>query len=54
MHTRFGALSLALSLFQVALPLTAQEGTVLPPASTPTDVKPGSITCDECPYPEVA
>ena len=23
----------------------------MPPAPTPTDVKPGSITCDECPYP---
>jgi pimeloyl-ACP methyl ester carboxylesterase len=23
----------------------------LPPAPTPTDVAPGSITCDECPYP---
>ena len=51
MHTRFGALILALSLIQVAVPLAAQEGTVLPPVSTPTDVKPGSITCDECPYP---
>ena len=52
MHTRFGALSLALSLIQAAaVPLAAQEGTVLPPVSTPTDVKPGSITCDECPYP---
>ena len=31
--------------------LAAQEGSILPPAPTPTDVKPGSITCDECPYP---
>jgi len=51
MHTRFGALILALSLIQVAVPLAAQESTVLPPVPTPTDVKPGSITCDECPYP---
>jgi pimeloyl-ACP methyl ester carboxylesterase len=29
----------------------AQEGSILPPAPTPTDIKPGSITCDECPYP---
>ena len=29
----------------------AQEGSVLPPVPTPTDVQPGSITCDECPYP---
>ena len=28
----------------------AQGRSVLPPAPTP-DVKPGSITCDECPYP---
>lgn len=31
--------------------LLAQERSILPRASTPTDVKPGSITCDECPYP---
>jgi pimeloyl-ACP methyl ester carboxylesterase len=29
----------------------AQSGSVLPPVPTPTDVKPGSATCDECPYP---
>jgi pimeloyl-ACP methyl ester carboxylesterase len=29
----------------------AQPGQVLPAAPTPTDVSPGSITCDECPYP---
>jgi pimeloyl-ACP methyl ester carboxylesterase len=38
-------------LFQSAGPLAVQEGSVLPPVPTPTDVKPGSITCDECPYP---
>lgn len=29
----------------------AQGRGVLPPVPTPTDVKPGSISCDECPYP---
>ena len=29
----------------------AQGRNILPPVPTPTDVKPGSITCDECPYP---
>ena len=28
-----------------------RKAAVLPPVPTPTDVKPGSITCDECPYP---
>src|SRR5687767_12207254 len=30
---------------------SAQGRAVLPPVPTPTDVKPGSLTCDECPYP---
>ena len=38
-------------LIPSAARLAAQEGSILPPAPTPTDVKPGSITCDECPYP---
>ena len=29
----------------------AQSINGLPPAPTPTDVKPGSINCEECPYP---
>ena len=29
----------------------AQGRDILPPVPTPTDIKPGSITCDECPYP---
>lgn len=33
------------------VPAAAQGGAVLPPVPTPTDVKPGSATCDECPYP---
>jgi len=51
MHRRVGLLTLALLLIQGATRLAAQEGSVLPPVPTPTDVKPGSITCDECPYP---
>src|SRR4029077_15735745 len=51
MYTRFASLTLALSIVLSAAPLAAQGGSVLPPAPTPTDVKPGSITCDECPYP---
>ena len=33
------------------VPGLAQQKPVLPPVPTPTDVKPGSLTCDECPYP---
>src|SRR5215207_10453872 len=51
MFTRVGSLSLALLLLCSSAPLSAQGGGVLPAAPTPTDVKPGSITCDECPYP---
>ena len=29
----------------------AQARPILPPVPTPTDIKPGSATCDECPYP---
>ena len=29
----------------------AQTRSVLPPVPTPTDIRPGSATCDECPYP---
>ena len=38
-------------LLLVAAATAAAQGTILPPVPTPTDVKPGSITCDECPYP---
>jgi pimeloyl-ACP methyl ester carboxylesterase len=38
-------------MFIAAAPLAAQQKPVLPPVPTPTDVKPGSLTCDECPYP---
>jgi pimeloyl-ACP methyl ester carboxylesterase len=40
-----------LLLIQSAARLAAQSNAVLPPAATPTDVRPGSINCEECPYP---
>jgi pimeloyl-ACP methyl ester carboxylesterase len=51
MAAHLRSLTLLLLLLPVAAPVAAQNRSVLPPAPTPTDVKPGSITCDECPYP---
>jgi pimeloyl-ACP methyl ester carboxylesterase len=51
MHTYLRTLTLPLLLLQAAASVAAQGRSVLPPVPTPTDVKPGSITCDECPYP---
>ena len=51
MHTRLVAILLVLSLIPAAARLSAQGASVLPPVPTPADIKPGSITCDECPYP---
>src|ERR1700676_676374 len=51
MHRRFDSIILPVLLVHCAARLAAQPGGILPPASTPSDVKPGSITCDECPYP---
>ncbi len=48
---RLVATVLTLSLIPCVARVAAQGGAVLPPVPTPTDVKPGSITCDECPYP---
>jgi pimeloyl-ACP methyl ester carboxylesterase len=42
--------SLVLALL-IQYAVLAEQQSVLPAAPTPTDVKPGSITCDECPYP---
>ena len=50
-HTLSVPAFLAALVLAVAAPAGAQQGSVLPPAPTPTDIKPGSITCDECPYP---
>lgn len=51
MHTRLRLAALPVVLLILTATASAQSGPVLPPASTPTDVTPGSITCDECPYP---
>ena len=45
------SLTSSLLLMAAAVPVSAQGRGVLPPVPTPTDVKPGGITCDECPYP---
>lgn len=51
MHTHLRSLTFSLLLLGAATSVSAQGRGVLPPVPTPTDVKPGSITCDECPYP---
>jgi len=42
---------LSLLVLGAAVGAGAQGRDILPPAPTPTDVEPGSITCDECAYP---
>ena len=49
--TRFAVLAFAVSLLQPLVGSGAQNASILPPAPPPTDVKPGSINCEECPYP---
>ena len=51
MHTLPRSLFSAFLLISSAASAAAQGRSILPPAPTPTDIKPGSITCDECPYP---
>jgi pimeloyl-ACP methyl ester carboxylesterase len=51
MTTDLRLLVVTVLLLACAAPVAAQGRGVLPPVPTPTDVKPGSITCDECPYP---
>lgn len=51
MPTHLRSFTLALVLLGAAASVSAQPRSILPPSPTPTDVKPGSITCDECPYP---
>jgi pimeloyl-ACP methyl ester carboxylesterase len=51
MRTLLQPLALLLVILSVASVAAAQGRSILPPVPTPTDVKPGSITCDECPYP---
>jgi pimeloyl-ACP methyl ester carboxylesterase len=51
MPTYLRSLAASLLVLAFAAAAAAQAPSVLPPVPTPTDVKPGSITCDECPYP---
>ena len=51
MRKHLQPLALLLASLSVAASAAAQGRSILPPVPTPTDVKPGSITCDECPYP---
>jgi pimeloyl-ACP methyl ester carboxylesterase len=52
MHTKLRTATLmTVLLLPSAAAMFAQGRSVLPPVPTPADVKPGSITCDECPYP---
>ena len=51
MRTLARLIAFSLLVVAGAAYLAAQGRASLPPSPTPTDVKPGSITCDECPYP---
>lgn len=52
MATYLRTLTSSLALLAFATTAAAQgRGGALPAVPTPTDIKPGSITCDECPYP---
>ena len=51
MRTLLRPIVFSFLLLGAAVPVFAQGRAILPPVPTPTDVKPGSITCDECPYP---
>ena len=41
-------------LLRLATSLNGQDAGSLPAVSTPTDIKPGSISCEECPYPHAS
>jgi pimeloyl-ACP methyl ester carboxylesterase len=51
MRKQLQPLALLIASLSIASIAAAQGRSILPPVPTPTDVKPGSITCDECPYP---
>jgi pimeloyl-ACP methyl ester carboxylesterase len=51
MRSRLAVAVFVFSQIQSAAALAAQGGSALPTVPTPSDVKPGSITCEECPYP---
>ena len=51
MRVHVRTLASVLVILGAAAAAGAQGRDILPPVPTPTDLKPGSITCDECPYP---
>ena len=51
MHTLLPSFAFVLFMLGNVVAASAQGNSVLPAVPTPTDVKPGSINCDECPYP---
>jgi pimeloyl-ACP methyl ester carboxylesterase len=51
MFTYLRLLTFSVVVLHSAAFAAAQDRSILPPAPTPTDVKPGSINCEECPYP---
>jgi pimeloyl-ACP methyl ester carboxylesterase len=51
MFTSVRSVFVSVFLLGAAVTAGAQSRSILPPAPTPQDVKPGSITCEECPYP---
>ena len=51
MHTLLPSFAFVLFVLGNVVAASAQGNSVLPAVPTPTDVKPGSINCDECPYP---
>ena len=51
MRVHVRTLASVLVILGAATAAGAQGRDILPPVPTPTDIKPGSITCDECPYP---
>ncbi len=51
MRVHVRTLASVLVILGAAAAAGAQGRDILPPVPTPTDIKPGSITCDECPYP---
>jgi len=51
MPTTLRSLAVVLFVLGTVVTASAQGAPVLPPVPTPTDVKAGSINCEDCPYP---
>src|SRR5262245_32344545 len=51
MRIQLRTLAIFLLSISLASAAAAQGRSILPPVPPPTDLQPGSITCDECPYP---